>query len=432
MKYFADLHIHSKYSRAVSPDMDLPHLSRGARLKGIQIMGTGDFTHPLWLKHLKEELEESECEGLYRRKSDASGVLFMLTTEVAVFHPNGGKRTHHVIHAESFDDVDALNEYYSKKGNLAADGRPMFAKTSNEELVEETKSRSPTARIVPAHVWTPWFGLFGDKSGYDSMDEAFGRQAHKITALETGMSSDPAMNWRLSGLDNWALMSNSDSHSPSPLRIGRECNVFEFEEGGITFEKLFTAVEAKDAARFVFTVETDPAYGKYHYSGHRLCNFSCSPAEARRLNEICPVCKRPLVIGVENRVEELADRPVGFVPERKIPFKTLLPLQELVAAVEGGSAFSQKAQRFQQALAEKFGGEFKVLLEVSEKDLAEACGAELAKTVLLSREGKIRVKPGFDGEYGVLELPWKKEGKRRTPPVAEQGAKQKGLTDFTV
>ncbi|MFA4946057.1 MAG: endonuclease Q family protein [Candidatus Micrarchaeia archaeon] len=417
MLYYCDLHLHSKYSRAVSPDMDLPHLARGARLKGLGVLGTGDFTHPLWLKHLQEELVESEFEGFYRWKGDER-TLFMLTAEVAVFHPGGGKRTHHVIHASSFDEVAALNEYYSKKGNLAADGRPMFAKTSNEELVEETLSRAPKARIVPAHVWTPWFGLFGDKSGYDSMREAFGPFAEKITALETGMSSDPEMNWRVSGLDGWALMSNSDSHSPTPLRLGRECNAFEFPEDALSFEKLFKAVEAQDASKFVFTIETNPAYGKYHYDGHRDCKFSCAPAESRRLGEKCPKCGKPLTIGVESRVEELADRPAGFKRPGAVAFKHLLPFQEIFAAVEGGTAFSAKAQRMQELLATKFGNEFKVLLEVPEKELAEICGAPLANSIIASREGRVHVAPGFDGEYGRLELP---EGRR---------AGQKGLAEF--
>lgn len=407
MLHYCDLHIHSKYSRAVSKFMDLPHLLAGAKSKGLQVLGTGDFTHPLWLKHLKNELVESECEGLYRMRGDES-VLFMLTVEVATFWKTetGGKRTHHVIHAPSFDAVDSLNGYYAKKGSLSADGRPMFAKTSNEELVEETLERAPRARIVPAHVWTPWFGLFGDKSGYESMEEAFGKWAGKITALETGMSSDPAMNWRLSALDSCALMSNSDSHSPTPLRIGRECNVFEFPEGEISFEGIFRAVEEKDRKKFAFTVETDPAYGKYHFDGHRKCGYSCSPRESTKLGEICPVCKRPLTVGVEHRVEELADRPAGFKPEKTIPFKTLLPLQELVAAVEGGNAFSAKARFLQESLSGKYGSEFAVLLDAPETALAADCGEKLARAIILNREGRLSVKPGFDGEYGKVELPF--------------------------
>ena len=426
MLYYCDLHIHSKYSRAVSKFMDLPHMLAGAKSKGLQVLGTGDFTHPLWLKHLKENLVESECEGLYRMRGDES-LLFMLTVEVATFWKTktGGKRTHHVIQAPSFDAVDALNEYYAKKGNLSSDGRPMFAKTSNEELAEETLERAPHARIVPAHVWTPWFGLFGDKSGYDSMDEAFGKWAGKITALETGISSDPAMNRRLNKLDSYALMSNSDAHSPTPLRIGRECNVFDFPENEISFEKLFKAVEKKDAERFAFTVETDPAYGKYHYDGHRKCNYSCSPRESKKRGEVCPVCGRPLTVGVEHRVDELADRPTGFKSEGGIPFKTLLPLQELVAAVEGGTAFSVKARYHQESLSEKYGSEFAVLLNAPEAKLAGDCGERLARAIIINREGRLFVKPGFDGEYGKLELPWKKN---RKSGAGSSG--QKGLGEF--
>lgn len=421
MKFFADLHIHSRFSRAVSPRMDLPHLAEGAKLKGLQIMGTGDFTHPVWLKELKQGLQETGFQGLYYFKDDEAPegkkTLFMLTAEVATFYstPSGVKKVHHVVHAPSFEAVEQINEAYARRGSLEADGRPMFGKTSPAALVEETLSACPEAFVIPAHAWTPWFGVLGDKSGYNSLEEAYEDQAKHIIALETGMSSDPAMNWRLSRLDKYALVSNSDAHSPSPLRLGRECNVFDFEEPA--YDKIFDAIKKKDKKKFLFTIETSPSYGKYHFDGHRDCGFSCGPEESTKLEEKCPKCGRPLTVGVMHRVEELADRDEGFKPEHAVPFKTLLPLQELVAVVQGGTAFSKKVYATTMRLIERFGNEFNVLLEAPRGELALEAGERLADAVLLAREENLEVKPGFDGEYGKLVLPGKPRG-------------QKGLADY--
>ena len=318
---FADLHLHSKYSRAVSPNMDLKHISEGAKKKGLQIMGTGDFTHPKWLAELKSELVEKEGNpGMFALKnkssygSSSSDVSFILQAEVSTFFSDpvkGLKKVHHVLFAPSFDAVDKLNDRLGKMGSLSADGRPMFGKCSCAHLVEICKEADSKIQIIPAHIWTPWFSVFGSNSGYDSIEEAYEEQAKHIFALETGMSSDPAMNWRISKLDKYALVSNSDSHSFYSFRLGRECNAFEFEEKDLSYDAIFNAIRNKDKEHFKFTIEVDPAYGKYHFDGHRNCKFSCAPSEAIRLKNICPVCKRPLTLGVEHRVEQLADRGNG-------------------------------------------------------------------------------------------------------------------------
>ncbi len=411
---FADLHLHSKYSRAVSPDMDLEHLSQGARLKGLQVIGTGDFSHPKWFAELKNKLVPAEGhEGLFELKMDAEKnlpfsqrVFFMLTNEVATFHSSGGKarKVHHVLHASSLEEVAQLNETFSKRSNLSADGRPMFASTSCAEMSEMFHASCPEGALVPAHCWTPYFGVFGSESGYDSLKEAFEDQARKIFAIETGMSSDPAMNWRISALDSISLMSNSDSHSPYPWRLGRECNAFAFEEGGLSFEALFNAVRKKDSSKFAFTLEVNPSYGKYHVDGHRACNFSCEPSETKKLNGICPVCRRPLTIGVLNRVEELADRPEGFVPKGAIPFKKVLPVHEVVAACLSSTLASKKVGAEAGKLLNAFGSELNVLLNAPEHELARVVHEKIARAIILNREGKIEVAPGFDGEYGVARM----------------------------
>jgi len=753
--FFADLHLHSKYSRAVSKDMDLPHLVQGAKQKGLSLMGTGDFSHPAWLHYLKHELLESGLQGLYEK----DGVHFMLSNEVATFCP--GHKVHHCVFAPSFECVDQLTDVYSRKSNLAADGRPMMASTTPAEFVELTLEACSKAVIIPAHAWTPWFGVLGSKSGYDSVQEAYEDKSSKIFAIETGLScydsktevltekgwkkfsevnysdkictinpktsaveyqrpnkkfryhyrgkmyklktrrvdllvtpnhrlfvttcdfrnpkpfflkeaeflygkskqfkkdglwrgedkiyfvlpsvsirhgskyyrgfrkkqakkipmhnwlkffgfwiaegwvsegkngdygvylcntngkliremnkiltgfgyrtfyskktytlrvrdyqlfnylkqfgkcyekfiplsikklskkllqifldyyikgdghiygrngkglsatttsvklrddlqeialkvgmsayyklgqkrgtpiphhnqkksylqrndswvvyfirrnrhaltpsylkkkgyveewvdfngfvycvsvpnkviyvrrngtpvwcgnSDPAMNWRVSSLDDYALMSNSDSHSPAPLRIGREANCFNKPMG---YDALFDSVRKKDAKRFLFTVEVDPAYGKYHYDGHRNCNYSRAPDLK---NKACPKCGKELTIGVEHRVEELADRPQGFKPKDAIPFKRLLPLQDIAANVFGTAAFSKQARDAACQLSGKFGNELTVLLETPFAELEKECDKNLVGAIKLNREERIKVKPGFDGVYGVPDL----------------------------
>ena len=396
MRIIADFHLHSRYSRATSKDMDIEHLARGAKIKGLDMLGTGDFTHPAWLTVLKDSLEPVDSSGIFK----SNGIFWMLTTEVSTVYMQGERlrKVHHVIHVPDFDTVDQINEALSKYGDLASDGRPTLS-IASPELVEILMSINNNILILPAHAWTPWFSVFGSRSGFDSVEECYQDQSKHIFALETGLSSDPAMNWRLSNLDRIILMSNSDSHSPNPWRLGREANVFELEK--VSYKEIYNAVKEKDKKKFLFTIETDPSYGKYHFDGHRNCGISMSPEEAKRFNNICPKCKRKLVVGVLHRVEDLADRPEGFVPKDAIPFKSLLPLYEIISFASGtGQLYSRKSMEEQNKLIEKFGNELNVLLNVPEEELEKATDKKIADAIIKIREGKVKFVPGYDGVYG--------------------------------
>ncbi len=441
--------MHSKYARATSTSMDLEHVAQGARLKGLNIVGTGDFSHPSWFNELKKKLVESDALGFYELRNPpalasaggAGGVgartnenqktLFCLTNEVStiISTREGVKKVHHVLHAPSFEEVAQLNDVYSKLGDLKADGRPTFGNCSPAEIVEKTLEVTKNAVIIPAHAWTPWFSVFGSMSGFNSLDEAFEDQSKNIFAIETGMSSDPAMNWRISALDKISLVSNSDSHSYHPWRIGRECNVFEFSEKELSFENVFKAVREKNARHFKFTVEVDPNYGKYHYDGHRSCNFSCPPDETKKLGGVCPVCKRRLTVGVLNRVEQLADRPKGFTPKNAIPFKTLLPLHELLATVFSSTLASKRVMETGDKLIREFGSEFGVLLNAQREELLKHAQEKVVDVIIANREGKLKVKPGFDGEYGILMLDSGRTVEEETKQTKEL-RKQKTLDEY--
>jgi uncharacterized protein (TIGR00375 family) len=398
MKIFADLHIHSKYARATSKNMDLENLSKFGKLKGLNLIGTGDFTHPKWLKELKEKLKPIEDTGIY----SFNGMNFILTTEISTVYiqDNKVRKIHHVIHVPSLEIVDQINNELTKLGaKLDIDGRLLLNERTSVELVETLIKIYDNTLIVPAHAWTPWFSLFGSKSGFDKVEDCYKDQTKYIYALETGLSSDPPMNWRLSSLDKFALMSNSDCHSPWPWRLGRECNVFELEK--MTYWEILDAVKKKDKKRFLFTVEVSPAYGKYHWTGHRNCNVSLSPKQSLKVNNICPVCHRKLTVGVEERVEELADREEGFVPKDVIPFKDLLPLFELInVALRIDSLYSKSSWLVYNKLIQKFGNEFNVLLDVPREELEKVAEKKLVEIIMKNREGKIKIIPGFDGVYG--------------------------------
>jgi len=288
---FADLHIHSRYSRATSKNLSIKNLEKWARIKGLNLLGTGDFTHPEWLKELKNELKEDE--GILKTES---GFNFILQTEISLMYSQDGKgrRIHLLILAPSFEIIDQINSYLGKKGRVDYDGRPIF-NIPCYELVENLMSISKDIEIIPAHCWTPYFGIFGSITGFGSMDDAFKDKVKYIHAFETGLSSDPEMNWRLSALDKFSILSFSDSHSFWPWRLGREATVFDLKK--ISYKDLIYSIRNK---KIEFTIETNPAYGKYHFDGHRLCNYSCSPEESIKNNNICPVCKKPLTIGVLN------------------------------------------------------------------------------------------------------------------------------------
>ncbi|MBN2052676.1 DNA helicase UvrD [Candidatus Woesearchaeota archaeon] len=399
MRIIADLHIHSRFSRACSSELTIINLEKWARIKGLGLLGTGDFSHPEWVVELKEKLRE-DGTGILRTES---GFAFVLQNEISLIYTQGGKgrRIHLVILAPSFAVVDKITDYLKSKGRVDYDGRPIF-NISCIEFAKAMKNISEEIEIIPAHAWTPWFGIFGSKTGFDSIEEAFGDQSRYIHAFETGLSSDPEMNWRLTKLDKYRIVSFSDSHSFWPWRIGREATVFDFKE--LTYQSLINALRTGEG--LVETFEVDPGYGKYHYDGHRLCKISFSPEESKAHKGICPVCKRPLTIGVLNRVDELADRTEsevrrGAKPAYAKPFKKIIPLHDLLAlALESGVATKKVWAKYYEIL--NLGeNEFDILLNISEEKLLQAAGKEIADLIMKNRRGELTIKPGYDGEYGV-------------------------------
>jgi len=391
MKLYADLHLHSRYSRATSKQMNVLDMSKYAKYKGLNVLGTGDFTHPKWLQELKERLTPTSG-GFY----EYDGTYYVLQAEVSNIYSHLGKvrKVHHVILAPDFETVDKINQALLKWGRLDYDGRPIFGKSS-QELVKTVMNINPMCEVIPAHAWTPWFGVLGSMSGYDSLKDCYGEQMHHIHAIETGLSSDPPMNWRLSQLDEFTLVSNSDSHSPWPYRMGRECNVFDINP---SYNELIKAIRTRK--NFLMTIEINPAMGKYHFDGHRNCSFSCSPKEAEKLNNICPVCKRPLTIGVEHRVEELADRPPGFKPENAVPYIDLIPLIEIISRITGKGMTTKSVWQDYMSWINRFGDEFKIMLDVPEEKLLDF-DEQVGKAIIMVRNRQVKIKPGFDGEYGM-------------------------------
>ncbi len=395
MRIIGDFHLHSKYSRATSKNLNLDAMSGGQRTKGLNLLGTADFTHPLWFKELKEKLVE-EGNGIY----SYNGMKFILSVEIAgVSKSNeGAKRVHHLVHAPSIEVVEQINDELGKIGRLASDGRPIMS-IEPAHLVEIVMGISKDAFVYPAHAWTPWWSVFGSKSGFDSLKDCYQDQAKHIHAIETGLSSDPEMNWRLSQLDDIALLSNSDAHSAYPWRIGREANVFELKN--FDYFELHKVIKEKDPKKFLYTIEVNPSYGKYHFTGHANCKVVMHPNEAKKINDICPVCKKPMTVGVLQRVEELADRPEGFVPKNSIPFKSLLPLYEIISFVNGINAlYSKKVIEIHDKLLAAFGNELKVLLEASHDEISKIVGDKIADAIIKIREGKVKYEAGYDGVYG--------------------------------
>ncbi|MFH1591341.1 MAG: endonuclease Q family protein [archaeon] len=392
----ADLHIHSKYSRATSRNLDLTHLEKYARIKGIDLLGTGDFQHPEWQKELRAGLHE-DGSGLLRTET---GYPFVLSTEISLIYSQGGKgrRVHLVALAPDFDAMDQITSYLGSKGRLDYDGRPIFP-MSCIETVEALTSISDDIEVFPAHIWTPWFSMFGSKSGFDSVEECFGDQVKKIHAIETGLSSDPPMNWRVSQLDRFSVLSFSDLHSFWPWRIGREATRFSMPSE--SYKDLLTAIRQN---RIEGTVEVDPNYGKYHFDGHRNCEVRMSPAASAKAGGICPVCRKPLTIGVLARVEELADRPEDVDVRGRPGFDTLLPLSELIATVRGCGVATKSVWSSYNALIEAFGSEYTVLLKTPEEELSRHAGTAMSQAIMKNRSGDIEVSPGYDGEYGVPKL----------------------------
>ena len=423
LRVIADFHIHSKYSRATSLNMSIHEIAQFSKIKGLNLVGTGDFTHPRWLGEIRDSLEEVDGSGLCRTKANPkSSVSFILSAEVCTIFEfeNKPRKIHHVILTPKLDLVEQLNDRLRSRGDLEVDGRPTLKMTA-AELVDEVIAVSPNNLIFPAHAWTPWYSLFGANSGFDRFDDCYQDMVDRVHALETGLSSDPPMNWRLTSLDKLALLSNSDSHSAWPWRLGREANVFELDN--LTYWEIMDAIKTKSPRKFKFTIETNPSYGKYHWTGHRQCNISMPASEAISLGNICPKCGRKLTKGVEQRVEELADRPDGRKPANAINFIHLLPLSEIIATTIGSEyPSSQRVWHLYNILIERFQDEYSVLLDASREEIAQVADDRIADTIIRVREGKVKVTPGYDGVYGRIDLLAKEETKKLDKRV--------GLEDF--
>ncbi len=409
MDQIADLHIHSRYAAACSDKLTLENIDRAASEKGINIIGTGDFTHPKWISDIKSLLKEAE-HGMYRLNEGR--VNFILSSEVCtISNPDGkgAKKVHTCILAPSIEDSESINSAISRYGNLSIDGRPVLM-TSAEELANAVIDASPEAILFPAHIWTPWFGALGAMSGFNSMEDAYGSAAKHISGYETGLSSDPPMNWRVSKLDNYSMISNSDAHSLP--KLAREATVFDLN--GQTYQELASSIKGKKGIRM--TVEFYPEEGKYHYDGHRNCKISLSPEQSKRYNGLCPVCRRKLTIGVMHRVDDLADRSPGYAPKDSPKYVHAVPLIEIISSVTGkGQATAQVLSTYSN-LIKKFGSEMNALINASTDDLITA-DKEIGKAIARIREEKISVTPGYDGVFGIVDLfkdavPQKENGQR--------------------
>ncbi len=429
MQTIADFHIHSYLSRATSKSMTIEEISKHGKLKGLSLIGTGDFTHPIWLTQIKEKLANSETEknsGIF----EFDGMNWILTSEISTIYTqeNKTRKIHHVIHAPSIAIVEQITEALQKYGKLKSDGRPILAGLSSPELVEMLMEISNDILIYPAHAWTSWFGVLGEFSGFDSLEECYQDQTKHIHALETGMSSDPSMNWRIPSLDKVTLLSNSDSHSPWVWRIGREANAFELRK--VTYKEINKTIIKKDPKRLKFTIEVEPSYGKYHFTGHRKCGINLDPKDALKKNNKCPICGKKLTIGVLQRVEKLAKRPEGFKPKDAIPFKSLLPLYEIISSVTGiNQLYSKRVIEKQDELIERFGNEFNVLLNVTKEELLKATSEEIADAIVKTRNGEVKYIPGYDGVYGVPVFSNKQYEKLKKKQVAK-AKEQRSLKDF--
>lgn len=466
MKFVCDLHLHSKYSRAVSQAMNLTNMEIWAKYKGINVLGTGDFTHPFWFDQLKTELVEAG-NGLFKLKQPVSSsqrpesdVFFMLSAEISSIYSQGGKvrRIHNLFFFPKLAAVEKFNEELRKRNcNLRSDGRPIVG-INSEELAKIAFSCDEKAIVIPAHVWTPWFSVYGSFSGFDSIEECFGSMAKNIWAIETGLSSDPAMNWRVGDLENRAIVSFSDAHSLE--KMGREATIIEAEEIG--YDAIYEAIRLAgpvssfppasarsvkklkgnqldnvdlravgspstaatrkiNSAKIAFTIEFHPEEGKYHFTGHRNCKFSQSPEESREKGDICPVCHRPLTVGVMHRVEDLATEDRGYIlkdnngvrwvyPDsgKRPSYVSLVPLLEIIAEALGVGTFSKKVKDQYFSLVNELGSEFEILLKADLLDIARLAPGRVVEGIEKVRSGNIVVVPGYDGEYGVVKI-WNKE-----------------------
>ncbi|MCH7493061.1 DNA helicase UvrD [Patescibacteria group bacterium] len=401
-EFVTDLHLHSKYSRAVSKNMDLITMARGAHTKGIEVIATSDFTHPVWFAELENNLD-LQSNGLYLLKGDKQKTHFIPSTELSCIYSQGGqvRRIHLLVILPTLIDVAKFNALLtSEGGKLKSDGRPILG-MSAEHIVELAKQISRESMIIPAHVWTPWFALFGSQSGFDSIQECFGKQTRHIHAIETGLSSDPAMNWRLSQLDNLQIVSFSDAHSAR--KMAREATVLELQE--LSYTNIRTAIESPTQDNKIsYTIEFYPEEGKYHYDGHRDCGVRLTPAETKRANKLCPKCKKPLTVGVMHRVDDLADRHEEYQPTDRPPFKKIVPLQEIIADAFGMGVTSKRVQSEFDRIVEAVAPEFEVLLHTAAKDIAKVAEPMVVEGIMRIRDGQVHILPGYDGEFGTVQI----------------------------
>jgi len=410
MRFHADVQIHSKFSRATSRDADLVHMALWGRKKGVTVVGTGDFTHPAWMAEIREKLVPAE-PGLFRLRPDLEAavdvetpaacggpVRFMLEVEISTIYKKGDRvrKIHHLIFVPDLDAADRLTASLSRIGNLASDGRPILGLDSRD-LLEIVLQTSPDAYLIPAHIWTPWFAALGSKSGFDSVDDCYGDLAGHVFAVETGLSSDPAMNRRISALDRFRLVSNSDAHSPA--KIGREATTYDT---ALDYFAMRRALETGEG--FAGTVEFFPEEGKYHMDGHRKCGVRLTPAETKARNGLCPVCGRPVTVGVSHRIDDLADRPADADIPLDQDFRSLVPLPEILAEVTGVGAGSKTVARRYESLLTRVGPELFILEDAPPADIARADSPALAEAISRLRAGKVIREAGYDGEYGTIRL----------------------------
>jgi uncharacterized protein (TIGR00375 family) len=407
LRFIADLHIHSKYSRATAKEISPESLSRWAQLKGISVIGTGDFTHPEWLRELKEKIEP-EGNGLFKLKKRANSpdvpegcradVHFLLSTEISCIYKKNGKvrKVHSLLFVPDFHDCEQINRALSKVGNLNSDGRPILGLDS-KDLLKIVMNESPDSMLVPAHAWTPHFSVFGAASGFDTMEECFEELTPQIHAIETGLSSDPSMNWRLSSLDGITLISNSDAHSPA--KIGREANIFDTE---FSYEAIAEAIKARRG--LAGTIEFFPEEGKYHFDGHRSCEVSLAPEETIKHNYLCPACGKKVTVGVMHRIEKLADRDEGHRPDGSPGFHSLIPLPEIIAQALKVGVNSKTVEKVYLSMLGKIGNEFNILMDCPLEEIEEASSPKMADAVSRMRRGEVYIEPGYDGEYGKIKI----------------------------
>jgi len=412
MKYHADVHIHSHFSRATSKSLNLEYLSLWAQIKGIQVVGTGDFVHPGWLDELQKKLEPAE-EGFFKLKSKYEKMIknelppacqgevrFLLSCEISNIYKRLDKvrKVHNVIFAPNFEAAKKIQARLDDIGNICSDGRPILGLDSRD-LLEITLESDPLSYLIPAHIWTPWFSAMGSKSGFDKMTDCFGDLSNHIFAVETGLSSDPLMNWRLSQLDSYVLVSNSDAHSPQ--KLGRESTIYDTD---FSYPGIYNALKNKKNKGMIGTVEFFPEEGKYHYDGHRNCKMRLHPQETINNKGLCPVCGKAVTVGVMARVEELADHPEGRKSPRWRPYYSLIPLPEIIADAKGIGPNTKGVNAVFMKMLNQLGNELYILLECPLEDITKAAGSLIAEGISRVREGKAAIAAGYDGEFGTIKI----------------------------